>query len=1134
MKLFGLDSMKIGWITDSKEEIVFLENLNPALAIDFIKNDEEFSAEFDCILINANYGWNKRSNRIGLKKIQKLRRDFFVTAPIIVYSFESFEEIVRQCSILESKAVKFLRQPFLKEDLITLIHESQNETLSKNDLIEIVNKHCDLTEHWSILIHIISGRLNKKDVYFPEIKQAILRLTESISYFSPELKPSVKNAEKILAAENNPGAEEMRDSLQRLGDAIKGKKIELNWREEFNKLDKAPPKGYSRVLIADDEPVPWLILNLQNEFHYEIVGHATNSYDAENLLKKHKPDIVLSDYYFKRRNSDRKPNEKFGSDFMKTALRFEVGTESNPKKPIVAVISKTSLDPVNQIWAGVVDCSGNGRTEFVHYKIWQEANRRGVFEAEKIGNQELTLNLRCRWRIEPYVEKLPQIIYQWKLFKNTLRETLEEIKNLRCSEKSADWNIINRILQALEPYSKANDFSLNQVESIFSQIAIAHEQAKQLPATKIKSDIRDILHGKIEQFRSVKAGVESALRVIEEVAGDLSDLHDTAENGQKLKRLVETLDFDKNLLPYLDSLNEAVKQTVEILPSLPANPNNFIFKDSEIKKINIISIEDNPYWANIVKNGVEKLKSRLGGLIDIDFTPFDNIADAEDALQKNKNLQDKNDKSKPESHLYLSNSELVKTIAIVDICLPKAKNQKPHRKHGIEFLERLSVYSTNFRKAVFSTKSSLDDILDIGKLGIPNRYFIAKNNNAEDSLIQALATLIEKKEKYIVRSIDDTSRVGFFINNLYIDFADELNLTFKALYELSQENYEGKPYFNAQEIYLRRNVFDQNLPDNFKKKIHNDIYEIRNFILKTFQQNNLFIDVRDLIESVKDEDEIESFYKINADLPVNDEEDDIIENTYNVLILQDSLVIRNKIAELLNKLPDVGEIESSFSKSDVLQMNFLPDFICIDFENIGYITEIRKKLSNHKFGILVTATKKEKGERELVQQAIDLDIPLKNFISLAEKDWEKDLITKFSNEKQRIFYKKIVSSERDFKLPLIEILPESDLANGVLRLNVDNIFFKMNVSNISRILGYLLENPNKLIKLEKLKKEIFDNNSPVTKDEQTGWTKKIRDQIEAKWLKNKDRELAKKILDSSSDGLILNCQIIKNSSANLN
>jgi hypothetical protein len=164
-----------------------------------------------------------------------------------------------------------------------------------------------------------------------------------------------------------------------------------------------------------------------------------------------------------------------------------------------------------------------------------------------------------------------------------------------------------------------------------------------------------------------------------------------------------------------------------------------------------------------------------------------------------------------------------------------------------------------------------------------------------------------------------------------------------------------------------------------------------------------------------------------------------------------------------------------------------------------------------------------------VAKAAQMEIPIRNFISKHEENWLNLFLQKVYNERRRVFLGDITDARQDVVEPIVEILGGSDLENGILKLIVNGRPFKMRVSQLAKVVGLLLLNPKTLLSFELIKSGI-GSNEPVTDSDPKNWPKRFKEIIREKWLAAQPsadtKELAEKILESSSRGMQLNVQVI--------
>jgi CheY-like chemotaxis protein len=1125
--------MKIQLLTDNEIEISLfgkcLDNFSP------LKLEDEPAADVDLIILNINASRRERSKRLGASFLQKIRRDYFIPAPVIAYSFESFETLVADFPILETKGISFLPLPFSSEDLLAQINKSPSR-LTKSELVEIVRRCGNLKEEWRRISHQIGGYLSD---YLPRKKQIenlFDEWTKSINRFASE--ESRKYSEEVRNLLDLPAEavdmDKLKSAVQTLDQSLRDNPDSpIDFSEIF---PKCPPKGFSKIMIADDEPLDSLIFDLQNEYNYKVVGQAKGVNEAKRQVREKQPTVILSDFYFKSSEHDKTTDKKFGIEFMKFARNFNLGSVNAPENPMVAVISKTSLDPL-EIPSGVLDCSGTRNAtnpEFIHAAIWMEALRKGITEGE-IEGKPWKLEYYCRQRLEPYAADLPKLTRQWESFNETVGETLLMIQSIRKSGSAGETLIIRQIINALEPHKNVKDFSFEQVSEVFSEVGKAHQAAKTPPESDVKNLIRNILHGKIEQFAAVTNHIDFTRKAFAGISTDLISLPEFREIGIRLKKTLDDFNEKEPLIPFLRSLKNDTDFALDKLSDGLSPKPNPRPAPAVTKKINIIVVEDNKVWTEIVLSAIKKTESRLGKNFEISASHF---ANAEDALKAVPQIN--------KTPLKTAADE-IKTIAIVDICLP-ADNQQPpaipDMKHGIELLKKLSDYKVSVPTIVFSTKSSLEDIRDIGKFGIADENFISKEDfEAEPSIVRSLIALVEKKQKYFIRRAErdkkGTVYYAFSINGICIPFSNELNATFQALFELREEgDRANKTQFTAKEIYTRKLQNNGKREVKFSKQekhsIQSQINEIRELIYNTFRKNSRYIDVRDLIKTFINETE-EYGYELNAELPSLEDEEDFEEDyeifknrKYNVLVIEKNDDHRHQIVNALKSISNTVKVIDSLDRDFTQTVSdFRPDVVCVDLPQVECWKKIKSVLPNERLGVIVTTANSEPNKKTLIATALKSGILNRNIVSTNKEAWINSFLTELNNEKRRVFLGEVVDCLENLdNEPIVEVLAGSDLPNGVLKLRINGEFFTMNKSNISKIIGHLLQNSKTLIPLETIKQEAVGSSEPVTKDDQTGWTKKIRNKIQKEWLKTDDRSLAMKILNSSEKGMKLNVQTI--------
>ena len=1143
----------------------------------FVCDGEKLAALFslrknepNLIIVEAGLEWSATSQKpfYGFDIAANLRRTYSVKSPIILCStlqkgeFEKLGKSDSKYLLLEAQGTGFVSLPCSQDAFDQQV--SKAERLNDDTLRKVIIEQCGLREEWRLISHKLASLLTESLSQRKKAQTIVDEWATSINRFAADQKNNLESLQTLLSRPHGSvKTSDLKQALEVLDDGLQDRPVILGdvLNKPGSQLPKCPPKGFSRVLIADDESQHFLAHSLRNQYGYDVIAQAFKLSQAKDLLSKEKPDVVLSDYYFKessRRNEI--PDKSIGDRFIQYALTHPQYAGTDPKKPLVLVTSKAALQTETEIRAGAINCSGANRAtdpDFIHSLIWAEARKRGVSEQEKIWSQEWSLEHTCRLRLEQYVRDLPKLMLRWKEFNGTVRETLVLCRLLYQSVSNDDPAIVQRVISGLEPYEVEDSFSFGTVVKIFAETENLHKSAQQPPYSQAKQAIRNILHGRIEQFSSVTNAVRFLITSLPEVARDLISLGQYQHYGEQLNSTLRKYSETEPLVPVLTSLNENLREAVASLPQLPFSPVSLRTKRSatEPNNINIVVVEDNEYWRDFVIDAIEATKSRLGENFIISYQHFDNAADALASIP-------------PTSKSFAidgNHQNDATTIAIVDICLPENHDHaeriraalngrshqfaSPHSTHGLNLILNLCSYSRNIPVIVFSTIDSIGDRKTIGSWGVPDEDFLAKGVDDENAIVRALIRKIEKRTKYIIKGFEDEEgNIRFRINGIEIPFPKELTETFSAIYRLSQTT--GRNEFSITEIFEAR---EKSTSKASKKTIQDQMYRIRNLILETLQANRVYVNVKELIrtnKSSKGDDEYT--YQLRAEVaPLEEEEDyesdlqQYEQETCRVLVIEDN---SQTLGEIIEPLESLGyEVRYATNVEDAVKVAtvFLPHVISLDLQIPYHRTEadaadttadefagleawrqIRMALSEHSVGIVVPTVNIDRND--LVARAAQMEIPIRNFISKNEATWLNLFLKKVADEKVRVFLGQITDATRDISEPIVEILDGSDLSEGILRLMVNGFPFTMNKSPMAKIIGLLLSSPKTLRSFATIK-IAAGSGEPVTKDDSKNWTKRIRAIIKGKWLKSlqvDSEDVSKKILESSVLGLRLNVHVI--------
>jgi CheY-like chemotaxis protein len=1123
------------------------------------------------IFIEASLTWdgNLLQGFSGIDIASELRRDYQVKCPILFTSplkqtyFEKLLPTHSKYGLLKATGTYLIPLPCSRDALEKLLPVV--ESLDDDALREVVLRHCGLQEQWQLTSHRLGGYLSDYQARRAEIRQLVAKWAPSICRFAPDQKNNLATLQNLIDAPvRDIDISALRRALETLDDGLQNVGADIiPIQENVNQFPRLPPKGYKKVLIADDEPQAFLLNSLRTQYGYDVVRQAYKLSQAKELLDKEKPDVVLSDYYFKESSRESEiPDKAVGDKFIKYALTHPQYADTPPKKPIVLVTSKATLRAETDIRVGAINCSGVRRSTnpaYIHNVIWTEARKWGVTQPEVPLGREWTLEYSCRRRLEQYKEDLPKLIKQWGKFRTTVRDTIRLCHLLSHSRENDAPQITRQLIGVLEPYESVEALSLDAVDDLFAEIEAVHKAARAAPTSEGKEAIRNILHGRIEQFSSVTNAVKFLLNILSEVARDLSSLTGYQHLGHGLSNALDRDSGSEPLLSVLQVLHEKLLEVLMGLPEPELRPGNFSQGPSPraagLREVNVVVVEDNDFWRDIVLSAIEKTRSKLGEKFVISYQAFDNAADALTAIPS----------LSQSPFTGRSDRSGVKTVAIVDICLPvDRKHAKkirttlegktdqleiPRSRYGLNLLRSLSGYEDNIPLIVFSTIDSIEDRRAIGHLGVADEDYLVKGIDDEDAIVRALIRKIEKRAKYVVEELEVEGGDSIFrINGILIPFSKELNKTFAAIYRTCR--LTGRNVFSVADIISAR---EDSANEKSKRVIQDQIYRIRNLILDTLRANGVYVDVRDLIQTRRAADREEFSYQLNAEvMRLDDEgayESDLEIYTSavcKVLVVESNPSLLSQIVKSLEESKYEVRCATNVAGAVRAAEEFLPHVVILDlripyaeadarrrgtteaeYGGVEAWRQIRMSLRSSTLGVVVLTADSDKND--LISQAVQAEIPVRNIISKREEGWRNLFLKKVSDESRRVFLGELADARRDIHEPIVEILDGSDLPNGLLKLVVNGKPFRMRVCQLAKVIGVLLTNPKTLVSYESVKRDIGSRES-VTNSDLKNWPKRFKEIIRSQWLTEQaaadKKELAEIILESSGKGLRLNVQVI--------
>lgn len=1082
---------------------------------------------------------------VGLKWLQDSRLEGN-DKQAIVFSFEPVSQFREKFPIVESKGVVFSRLPITRERLMELIKELDGLRLSKTELAEVCRWKSGLQKPWRDITHHIRNLLTSYPNSSNEILSVVDTWTESIKEYAPDQLENLERLQNFLSPADGNVAE--KENISRALEILSVGLLKPHNAEpssgQLSPIPPLPPKGFSTVLIADDNPQGALKVSLRAEFGYQVIEkQAMKLPEALRLLEIEKPDVVLADLYFKR--SERiteRPDPAVGEEFIKRALGSQSESEPGVKKPLVLVTSKAPLR-TDDIPFGAINCSGERATDgkAVHAMIWTAAREMGVEETERLLDGPTTGEIELSKRLDDGLKLVTTLESQMTTFPFTLLKTLTLARLLSNETQEKERRLVDELIAALSGSERKIIFSRSDLETIFERVSRIHSRAKQDDASETNQHLRDILHGKIEQFSSMLSGVRALQRISENIAMRSSRLsiESLDEFRAELSSLVNEIDSSTDLGRLLREFSLLFRKAVEALPPVTNTKSVDKKPKTDADNVEIVMIEDDDHWAGHVQEAVSLASSRLEARYRLTTKRFTN---AGDALLHVKKIS--------RTHAIANNSQRPLRIAVADICLPENADhaaeiasaetgigrtfKSPSNKHGVALIEQFSDYDRNIPVIVFSTIDSLADRQKVCSLGVPERCFISKSSAASEQIAQSIVRFVERANKYTIRRFTSDRNDGlvekFRLNEFELALSPELSETFAALFSLC--GLHGKNSFTIREII---EVREGHFAEEFEEVIKDHVHKLRRYVFELFRRNRAYINVREFIKTHYDEDNDQTSYQINAE--IRDEEwyeddlDTLPEKNRILLIETDSEMAANSEFALRSH---GYEVVRATDRQDAITKftEFDPHLVSIGLDADKIEPEVWRELSyastNRDTGVIVRSG--HSADVEILNAITNVGIPLSNLV-ISDGDWLSKYIQAIKTECRRVFLGEKPDLGESFVAPIVEILEGCDFELGRLRLRVNGSSYQCGRSQIARVLGYLINRPNETVSYEEIKSSIVGGN-PVTRDDRRNWPKRIRSIIREDWLADSrgsngdDAEML--ILESSESGLKLNVNVVKN------
>ncbi|QYO65287.1 hypothetical protein [Leptolyngbya sp. 7M] len=1119
----------------------------------------KFSLECDhdgaAIIIDAHiaYPGDPLIVNAGFDLACELRRNHLGRFPIILASqspraaYDNLSSIDKKYDILNAVGTGFLQLPITHGDLLAQFEEIS--PLSDTELKNVILESCNLRSAWAVTIHIVERLLKQGETENYTISGELERWERTISFLRPELKEDFSNLKNLLS---EPSILMARSSFQLALQGFDRLFVEDAQNAEPDAIlavndlpPSSPPRGFSKVLIADDNPQQYLKTMLRSEYGYDVVEkQATKLREAISLFEQERPDVVLADLYFKRsgRASER-ANKAVGEEFIRHILANQRKDEYGVDRPMVLVTSKATVR-ADEILFGAINCSGPHKASdpaSVHQCIWAGAREQGITEPAAVNGTNWRPEMEWRSRLDTCKQMVPDLRRQWSEFSTVVQQTHTLSKLLLRTATKTETRLVSELIKLLSDFGAESSFSLKDVQSIFERTGEIHKRAKVPPFTETNNSLRNILHGKIEQFSSVVAAVNAVVRTIAEVSEELITSKKFNSLGTDLQEILAEFSSDGDMLNFLDHLELGLKSTVQHLPKRPDSGLEQGVGHNDTKEFTIVIVEDNDYWAEQVLEAVWLAEGRLGEGVFLNATRFNNAAEALAFVAP-----------VPKTHAILNAGESIPTLAIVDICMPKdrdhamsiveaesgkgAKFVSPGSEHGLDLIKAFSGYDRNLPLIVFSTIDDLEDRKKVCAWGIPERSFVSKSSKAPEQIARNIIRFVENSDRYVIRRLfveegeDYFNR--FWINGLEIKLSPALNRTFTALFELSQIGERNE--FSIEEINEARNSTDTDEQDGL---VQDHIHKIRKIVFDTFRRNRSYINARHFIKTRKRSENGPTLYQLNAEIvPLVDEswyDDDLdtFSEKNRILLVESNSEVA---AEIEFELRNQGyEVIQASDPSEAVRKSkeFEPHLVSIGLANGTFERarwdDLLESSTRRDFGVVFRSG--EPLEADALNLMTQMGIPLENLATTETSSWLPAYLGVIENERRRIFLGEATDLGDSVVMPVVKVLNDCDFDTGRLNLNVNGRNYSCRASQLARIIGFLLQNPRELVSYELVKRSIVGND-PVTQDDRRNWPQRIRKIIETSWLDAavyaRVEDTAKRILESSAEGLKLNVHVV--------
>jgi hypothetical protein len=337
--------MRVCWITD---DLRHPARLAPGLGEDYSTVPADMNdwadPEASVLAVYANAGPGSRSACLGLRALERLRREQNCRKPALVYSFEDRELLMNEFPLLEpeSPGIDFLRLPTFKDELAVKVTALSAAGDIDRETFRLVQRwYSGLQKEWVPRTHHFEQLIRG----LPDTRgDSIKALTETADLLARYALDAEQPYNDLRCEIETCDYQTAKRHFERLTDRFAGRSAAPG-AASLEGLPRTAIRAFNSIMIADDgEYPPETVLGLQR-LGYGICTMPRSLHPAISELHRHRPSVIFADYQFGTLEA--------GRHFMDVAL-------ASDWHPIVLAISRTSVND-GHLPDGVLNLTGPDR-----------------------------------------------------------------------------------------------------------------------------------------------------------------------------------------------------------------------------------------------------------------------------------------------------------------------------------------------------------------------------------------------------------------------------------------------------------------------------------------------------------------------------------------------------------------------------------------------------------------------------------------------------------------------------------------------------------------------------------------------------------------------------------------------------